>query len=170
MVPMWYTVAPVAIFLIVFGAWSFNNAYSENNAEVKRLRTEMEQLTATHVEMQQKADQQTKLEQQVATAENALQQLQQQHQAMLEGKGKDTVYISDFRSLLPSGAMLTDIRIGSDGVQLEGNVADPFDVITYIKSLEAAGYKLNLKQIDKDSEEGFPFNIKLDTGPAEEAR
>ena len=42
MVPMWYTVAPVVLFLVVFGAWSFNSAYSQNSAEMTRLRTEME--------------------------------------------------------------------------------------------------------------------------------
>ncbi len=166
MVPMWYTVAPVVVFLVVFGAWSFNSAYSENSVEMKRLRAEMEELTATRVSMLQKADQQAKLEQQVASAGDTLKLLKQQHQNLLAGKGKDTVYISDARLRLPAGAVLTDVRIDNEGVNLSGIVADPFDVITYIRSLEAAGYKPNLRAIEKGGEGGFSFYINLDTGPA----
>jgi Tfp pilus assembly protein PilN len=166
MVPMWYTVAPVVVFLAVFGAWSFNSAYSENSAEMTRLRTDMEDLTATRAQMLQKADEQTKLVQQVTAAEDTLKQLQQQHQNLLAGKGNDTVYISDARSCLPAGASLTEIRVGINGVQLTGTVTDPFDVITYIRSLEAAGYKLNLQEIDKGGEGVFAFYINLKTGLA----
>ena len=163
MVPMWYTVAPVVLFLVVFGAWSFNSAYSQNSAEMTRLRTEMEELTAQRVQIKQQADQQTQLEQQVATAKDTLEQLKTQHQHLLAGKGKDTIYIADARHL-PADASLTDIAITIDGVRLVGKVTNPFDVITYIRSLEAAGYNLNLQEIDNGDKGDYTFYINVKTG------
>jgi hypothetical protein len=164
MVPMWYTVAPVVLFLVVFGAWSFNSAYSQNSSEMTRLSAEMEALTAQHVQIKQQADQQARLEQQVATATDTLAQLKAQHQQLLAGKGKDTIYIADARTNLPAGASLTDIAISIDGVRLVGKVTNPFDVITYIRSLEAAGYHLNLQEINNGDNGDYTFNISVKTG------
>jgi hypothetical protein len=167
MVPMWYTVAPVIAFMVFFGAWSFNSASSEADSEMNSLRAEMEQLGAAQAALQQKIKAQTDLEKQVDSATGTLQQLQTQHRNLLAGKGESTVYVADVRSSLPAGAVLTDINIGNAMVKLSGTVEDPFDVITYIRSLEASGYQINLQQIEKDSEGIFSFNITLADQPAE---
>jgi Tfp pilus assembly protein PilN len=169
-VPMWYTVAPVVVFLLVFGAWTFNSAASENNQQMKLLGAEMKELTAARADIEKKVAQQTKLEQQVKAAGETLQQLQEQHQSLLAGKGKSTGYVSDARSNLPVGADLKSIRIGNEAVQLSGTVASPFDVITYVKALESAGYITQLHDISNDSEGIFTFSITLEILPADEAR
>ncbi len=167
MVPMWYTVAPVVVFLLVFGAWSFNSAHSENSELIESMRTEVKELNAARIERQEKIAQQTKLEQQLEDAENTLRQVQVQHQNLLSGKGETTVYIADVRSNLPDQATLKTIRIGNDGVRISGNVASPFDVVTYIRSLELTGYDTKLHEIGT-SEGKFTFDITLKAIPAEE--
>jgi hypothetical protein len=169
-VPMWYTVAPVVVFLLVFGAWSFNSAYSEASEQMESLRTELEELKAARVEIQGKMDRQTELEQQVEAAGDTLRQLQSQHGSLLAGKGMNTVYISDVRSNLPDGAALKSIGIGEEGIRISGTVASPFDVITYVKSLEAAGYETNLHEINNGGEGNFTFSISLKADLAEEAK
>jgi Tfp pilus assembly PilM family ATPase/Tfp pilus assembly protein PilN len=166
-VPMWYTVAPVIVFLLVFGAWTFNSAASENNEQVRVLNAEMTELTAARADIEKKVAQQTKLEQEFKAAGETLQQLKADHQGLLAGKGKSTGYVDDARSSLPAGADLKSIRISDKEVKLEGTVASEFDVITYIKSLEAAGYTVNLHDINNETEGDFSFNIALKIAPAD---
>jgi Tfp pilus assembly protein PilN len=162
MVPMWYTVAPVVLFLVVFGAWSFNNAYSDSSTRLDKLQTEMEQLTSERVQKQQKMDAQTGLQKQVSDAENTLKQLQSQHADLLAGKGMNTVHIADVRSSLPDQATLTSISIANNTVKISGTTVSAFDVITYIKALEARGYDpVNLQDIDNSDNGTFNFDINL---------
>jgi len=169
-VPMWYTVAPVVVFLLVFGAWTFNSAASESDQQMKSLSAEMKELTAARAGVEKQVAQQTKLEEQVKAAGETLQQLQQQHQSLLAGKGQSTDYVSDVRSNLPVGADLKSILIGKEEVRLSGTVNSPFDVITYVKALESAGYITLLHNISDDTEGVFTFDITLEIVPADQAR
>jgi Sec-independent protein translocase protein TatA len=171
MVPMWYTVAPVVVFLVVFGAWSLNNAYSDSSDHLNTLQAQMEQLTAQRLQKERRVNEQEKLQKQVTDAENTLKQLETQHAVLLEGKGTYPVCIADFTSSLPDNAALKSINIEIGAVELSGTVDSAFDVIAYIKALEALGYDpVNLLDIKKGQDGKFIFDITVDSTLAEGSR
>jgi hypothetical protein len=96
-----------------------------------------------------------------------MQQLLADHRQLMAGKGDNTDFVADLRSNLPTGAVLKDIGIDNTGIQILGIIDDPFNIIAYIKSLEASGYTVSLQEIDEDDEGQFAFHISLSDQPAE---
>jgi Tfp pilus assembly PilM family ATPase len=165
LVPMWYLVAPVVIFIAIFGAWSLNTANAENTTAVEELKVQLEQLTITHNQMQQKAAAQVKIAQQVTAATENLKSIKNGQTLLLTGKGESVPCVADLRSNLPENGGIKQLRINRGIVEVNGTVPDVFEVITYIRSLQKAGYSPDLKEIDTDTDAGFKFTITMEAVP-----
>lgn len=168
-VPAWWVAVPVTLFVMAVAGWSVNSAFTESASETSSLQAELDRLNIELVQVQRENSHLQELQVQLETSREALAMLEEDYAFLLEGKGQDTVNVSMVRANLPENTYLTWIMTGESSIQLTGISSSPYDIITYVKSLEAAGYAaVDLNELGTQGEAEYSFRITIWTETEEE--
>jgi Tfp pilus assembly protein PilN/predicted nuclease of predicted toxin-antitoxin system len=158
-----YIMLPAILVIIVGVVLAVTGAKNQNNMEVTELQDELTRVNQTLVLARSAQAGEQKIQDRINTVTTNLQASRSEYRQLLGNKGKNTPALSRVTSALPGGADFRTITIDSDQIRVSGAATNPFEVITYIRSLENAGYKaLNIQYIgDLEQETDYPFTVLI---------
>jgi Tfp pilus assembly protein PilN len=158
-----YIMLPAILVIIVGVALAITSAKTQINAEVAELQDELTRVNQNLVLARSAQTEERKIQERINTVTANLQTSRSEYSQLLSNKGKNAPALSRVTSALPSGADFRTITMDNDQIRVSGVAIDPFEVITYIRSLENAGYNaLNIQYIgDPEKETDYPFTVEI---------
>lgn len=158
-----YIILPAILVIIVGVVLAITSAKSQINTEVAELQDELTRVNQNLVLARSVQAEEQKIQDKINTVTANLQTSRSEYSQLLGNKGKNTPALSRVTSALPGGADFRTITMDNDQIRVSGVAIDPFEVVTYIRSLENAGYKaLNIQYIgDPEKETDYPFTVVI---------
>jgi hypothetical protein len=159
-----YIMLPAVLVIIVGTFMAVTSAKNQTNTEIAALQdrlTSANQGLATALSAQAA---ETKIQDRINAVTASLQISRSEYNKLLGSRGKNAPNLSRVTSALPSDADFRTITVDNDQIRISGDVVDPFEVVTYVRSLENAGYKkLNIQDIGGPVQDTglYPFTVVI---------
>jgi len=158
-----YIMLPALLVITVGVVLAVTGAKNQINTEVAVLQDELTRVNQSLVLARSVQAEETKIQEKIKSVSASLQTSRSEYRQLLGNKGQNTPALSRVTSALPGGADFRTITMGRDQIVVSGVASDPFEVITYIRSLENNGYKdINIQYIgDPEKETNYPFTVMI---------
>jgi Tfp pilus assembly protein PilN len=158
-----YIILPAVVVIIVIIVLAVVNAKNQNNTDIAQLKDELNLANQTVIQARSEQADQLKIQDRINTITADIQTSQQEYAELLGNKGTNTPDLSRVTSALPDGADFRLISLENGQITISGTVNDPFEVVTYIRSLEEAGYTvLNIQYIGNlENDTEYPFTVLI---------
>jgi Tfp pilus assembly protein PilN len=156
-----YIVYPALLVMIIGVIAAYTSANHQIKADVADLQDQLDRANQNLVAVRSAQEKAAEIQKQLDTATTQLQTLRDEHRQILGNKGDYAPYLNRITSALPAEATFDTINITGNSIRVTGMVNDPFDVVTYFRSLETAGFSgLNIYYIgDPDINNQYPFTM-----------
>jgi hypothetical protein len=158
-----YIIIPAILVIIVGSFIAVTSAKNQVNGELTGLQDTLTSANRTLMLARSSQAAERKIQEKIDAITVDLQTSRSEYRQLLGNKGKNTPALSRVTGALPGGADFRTITIDSDQIRISGIVNDPYEVITYVRSLENAGYNtLNIQYIgDLEQDTKYPFRVLI---------
>ena len=158
-----YIMLPAILVIIVVAVVAITGAKNQINEELAGMQDELIGVNQNLLLARSAQAEERKIQDRINTITTNLQTSRSEYSKLLGNKGKYTPALSRVTSALPGGADFRTITVDNDQIRVSGVAIDPFEVVTYIRSLENAGYNaLNIQYIgDPEKETDYPFTVVI---------
>jgi Tfp pilus assembly protein PilN len=162
-----YIILPAIVVIVVMIVLAVSSARNQTNTDIAALQDQLRTVNHTLVLAQSEQAAEQKIQNNITAVTAEIETSRLEYSQLLGNKGNNAPQLSRVTSALPDGADFRLISIDSDQIRISGVVVDPFDVVTYIRSLEDAGYSvLNIQYIgDMETDGGYPFVVVINESP-----
>ncbi|MFA5309865.1 MAG: hypothetical protein WC370_10345 [Dehalococcoidales bacterium] len=158
-----YIIVPAILVIIVVVITSVISARHQVNTDLDKLHAQLNTADQTLVQALGQQSRENDLRDQINSVNAHIQTSLAEYSEILGNKGKNAGYLEDVTSVLPENSDFSLISMDSDTIRVSGIVDSPFDVITYIRSLQETGYgTLNIEAIgNSDNGTDYPFTVVI---------
>jgi Tfp pilus assembly PilM family ATPase len=158
-----YIIIPAVLVMIVGIITAITGANNQIKADVTGLQLQLDKANQSLIAMRSAQAKATDLQKQLDAAAAQLQAAKAEHQALLGNKGSNTPDMTLVIESFPPKSDFRTVSIDENQIRVTGIVSNPFDVITYFRSLENSGFNgVNIYYIgDQDTEGNYPFTILI---------
>jgi len=158
-----YIILPAVVVIIAVLIPAIMSANDQKNTEISRLQDELTVVNRNLKQAQSAKSEEQTTQDKIAAVTAEIQTSRAEYTRLLGNKGSNTPQLYGVTSAIPLGVEFRHIVMDDAQITISGVANNPFNVVTYVRSLEDSAFKnLNIQYVgDMEIDSGYPFTVVI---------